>query len=54
MKVKYKTFQTFDELVSETRKFSVRLEAIEGNKEKHEFVNQISYTAAENYLFWPF
>nr|CAH0104259.1 unnamed protein product [Daphnia galeata] len=45
MKVKYKTFQKFDELVSETRKYSVRLEAIEGNKEKHEFVNQISKTS---------
>jgi hypothetical protein len=45
MKVKYKTFQTFDELVSETRKYSVRLDAIEENEEKHEFVNQISKTS---------
>ena len=50
MKVKYKTFQTFDELVSETRKYSVRLEAMEGNKGNHEFVNQISRSSDKSQL----
>ncbi len=44
-KVNYKVFLTFDEFVAETRKYSVRLEAIEGNKDKHKFVSQISKTS---------
>jgi hypothetical protein len=45
MKVNYKVFLTFDELVAEKRKYSVRLEAIEGNKDEQEFVSQISKTS---------
>ncbi|EFX69548.1 hypothetical protein DAPPUDRAFT_113582 [Daphnia pulex] len=42
MKVKYKAFKTFDELVSEARKYSIRLETIEGSKGIQEFVNVIN------------
>ncbi|EFX67902.1 hypothetical protein DAPPUDRAFT_115031 [Daphnia pulex] len=45
MKVKYKEFRTFDELVAATRKYSVRMKAIESNKERHEFVNAINQTS---------
>jgi hypothetical protein len=48
MKVKYKEFRTFDELVAATRKYSVRMEAIESNKERHEFVNAINQTSHPN------
>jgi len=48
MKVKYKEFRTFDELVAATRKYSVRMEAIESNKERHEFVNAINQTSHSN------
>jgi hypothetical protein len=42
IKVKYKAFKTFDELVAEARKYSVRFEAIEGNDERYKFVNIIN------------
>ncbi|EFX64363.1 hypothetical protein DAPPUDRAFT_118253 [Daphnia pulex] len=48
MKVKYKEFRTFDELVAATRKYSVSMEAFESNKERHEFVNAINQTSHPN------
>ncbi|EFX61763.1 hypothetical protein DAPPUDRAFT_121010, partial [Daphnia pulex] len=42
IKVKYKAFKTFDELVAEARKYSIRLETIEGSKGIPEFVNIIN------------
>jgi hypothetical protein len=48
MKVKYKEFKTFDELVAATRKYSVRMEAIESNNERHKFVNTINQTSHPN------
>ncbi len=45
IKLKYKAFKTFDELVAEARKYSIRLETIEGSKGIPEFVNVINGTS---------
>jgi hypothetical protein len=42
IKVKYKEFKTFDELFAEARKYSIRLETIEGSKGIPEFLNVIN------------
>ena len=47
-KVKYKEFETFDDLVSATRKYSVRMEAIESHREQREFVNAIKHVDNPN------
>ena len=47
-KVKYKEFETFDDLVSATRKYSVRMEEIESHREKREFVNAIKHVDNPN------
>jgi hypothetical protein len=49
-KVKYKEFDTFDELVAATRKYLARMEAIENTREKHEFVNAINQTSESHNL----
>nr|CAH0100139.1 unnamed protein product [Daphnia galeata] len=48
MKVKYKKFETFDDLISATRKYSTRMEAIGGQGERDDFVNAIKQVAAPN------
>jgi hypothetical protein len=45
LKVKYKDYDTFDELVGATRKYSTRMEPVENSREKHEFVNAINQTS---------
>ena len=44
-KVKYKNYDTFDELVAATRKYLARMEAVENTREKQEFVNAINQTS---------
>ena len=44
-KVKYKDYDTFDELVAATRKYLARMEAVENTREKQEFVNAINQTS---------
>ena len=45
LKVKYKDYDTFDELVAATRKYSTRMEPVENSRENHEFVNAINQTS---------
>jgi hypothetical protein len=47
-RVKYKKFETFDDLISATRKYSARMEAIGGQGERDDFVNAIKQVAAPN------
>nr|CAH0109646.1 unnamed protein product [Daphnia galeata] len=44
-KVKYKDYDTFDELVAATRKYLARMEAVENTREKQEFLNAINQTS---------
>ena len=45
LKVKYKDYDTFDELVAATRKYLTRMEPVENSREKHEIVNAINQTS---------
>jgi hypothetical protein len=44
-KVKYKDYNTFDDLVAAARKYLARMEAVENTREKQEFVNAINHTS---------
>ncbi len=45
LKIKYKDYDTFDDLVGATRKYLTRMEPVENSREKHEFVNAINQTS---------
>ncbi len=44
-KIRYKTTETFEDLVAETQKYAIRMEADKDEKDKREFVNAVSKPA---------